>query len=207
MQFSLNIGLNVGDTLTHSERAVHEALAIAFPQARIIRSHIRRSIFNELTCCCVLVCPETKITSLPGRLDFLCTLLHQEAIAAKGNGQRFLCGPGAHKWNDGAFNEDAWLTAVPENNPHADGQAVLVTLSDSEHAGAGYVIGFHPFSANGEINGWFERTGDGTGGGLWLEIGPTSTLDLLDYDGTPCLPAAVLTVLRQAGINAGREFE
>ena len=120
MNFSLNIGLNVGDTLRHSEADTHAALTIAFPNAEILRSHIRRSIFGELTACVALTCPETTVENLPARLDFLCTHLEQEAIAAKANGQGFLCGPGALNWNGGQFNEEAWLKVVPENRPHAD---------------------------------------------------------------------------------------
>lgn len=119
--FHLNIGLNVGNTLTHSQADTHKAIAIAFPQGEIRRSYVRRSIFGELTVCCTIACPETTAENLPARLHFLCTLLDQEAIAAKLLGQGFLCGPGAHNWNGGVFNDEAWLVAAPENNPHADG--------------------------------------------------------------------------------------
>lgn len=207
MNFSLNIGLNVGDTLRHSEAAVHVALAIVFPNAQILRSHIRRSIFDELTACVALRCPETTVENLPGRLDFLCTHLEQEAIAAKANGQTFLCGPGALNWNGGIFNEKAWLKAVPENRPHADGEAVLIALSGTEHSVRGYTIGFHAFKAGGTIDGWFEHQGDGTGGGLWLGGEGDTTLSLLDYDGTFALPLPVLDFLRTAGVNADRSFE
>lgn len=207
MNFSLNIGLNVGDTLRHSEAAVHAALAIVFPNAAILRSHIRRSIFGELTACVTLRCAETTVENLPARLDFLCTHLEQEAIAAKANGQTFLCGPGALNWNGGAFNEEAWLAVVPENRPHADGEAVLVALSGTEHAVRGYTVGFHAFKVGGTIDGWFERDADGTGGGLWLGGEGDGTLSLLDYDGTCSLPAPVLDFLRTAGVNADRSFE
>lgn len=219
MNFSLNIGLNVGDTLRHSEAAVHAALAIVFPNAQILRSHIRRSIFGELTACVVLRCPETTVENLPGRLDFLCTHLEQEAVAAKANASVsrsaldggtstcFLCGPGALNWNGGAFNEEAWLKAVPENRPHADGEAVLIALSGTEHSVRGYTIGFHAFRAGGTIEGWFERQSDGTGGGLWLGGEGDGTLSLLDYDGTYALPLPVLDFLRTAGVNADRSFE
>lgn len=207
MNFSLNIGLNVGDTLRHSEAAVHAALAIVFPNAQILRSHIRRSIFGELTACVTLRCPETTVENLPGRLDFLCTHLEQEAIAAKAYGHEFLCGPGALNWNGGAFNEEAWLKAVPENRPHADGEAVLVALSGTEHSVRGYTIGFHAFRAGGLIDGWFEHQGDGTEGGLWLGGEGDGTLSLLDYDGTYALPLPVLDFLRTAGVNADRSFE
>ena len=207
MNFSLNIGLNVGDTLRHSEAAVHVALAIVFPNAQILRSYIRRSIFDELTACVALRCPETTAENLPGRLDFLCTHLEQEAIAAKLLGQGFLCGPGALNWNGGLFNEEAWLKAVPENRPHADGEAVAVALSGTEHSFRGYTIGFHAFNADGTIDGWFERDTDGTGGGLWLGGEGDTTLSLLDYDGTYALPLPVLDFLRTAGVNADRSFE
>ena len=206
MNFSLNIGLNVGNTLTHSEADTHAAIAIVFPQASILRSHVRRSIFGELTACVTLRCPETNLDNLPGRLDFLCTHLAQEAIAAKANGQGFLCGPGAANWNEGRFNEEAWLAAVPENNPHKDGEAVLAALAGTEHAFRAYTVAFHGFK-NGGLQGSFERDSDGTGGGLWLQIGEDKTLDLIDYDGTFSLPLPVLNLLRICGVNADRSFE
>ena len=207
MQFSLNIGLNVGDILTHSEHAVHAALAIVFPNAEILRSHVRRSIFGELTACVALRCPETTTANLPARLHFLCAHLEQEAIAARANGQDFLCGPGALKWNGGAFNEEAWLKAVPENRPHADGEAVLVALSGTEHSFRDYTIGFHAFKAGGTIEGWFEHQGNGTGGGLWFERNDADQLELIDCDGTYALPLPVLDFLRTALVNADRSFE
>lgn len=131
MNLTLNIGLNVGSTLTHSEAGVHAALAIAFPNGNITCSHIRRSIYGELTACVALACPETTLANLPARLEYLCTLLQQEAIAAKANGHEFLCGPGAANWNNGEFNDDAWLAVVAENNPHTDGEAVAAALAST----------------------------------------------------------------------------
>jgi len=205
MNFSLNIGLNVGSTLTHSEAAVHAILAIVFPNARITRSHIRRSTFGELTCCVALQCPETTVTNLPARLDYLATLLQQEAIAAKANGHTFLCGPGAANWNGGIFDEEAWLPVVAENNPHADGEAVAIALAGTEHDFRGYTVGFHPDNfAN--LKGWFERNSDGTGGELLFTI-EDGLLTLIDYDGVYSLPLPVLDLLRQSGVNADRSFE
>ena len=207
MNFSLNIGLNVGDTLRHSEHAVHAALAIVFPNAAITRSRIRRSIFGELTACVALRCPETTVENLPAHLDFLCAHLGQEAIAAKANGQGFLCGPGAANWNGGVFNEEAWLNAVPENNPHADGEAVLVKLRGTEQDDGIYTVGFHKANTVISLRGWFERNSDGCGGQLILALDSEGKLALIDYDGVACLPPAVLESLRLAGADADRSFE
>ena len=202
MNFSLNIGLNVGDTLRHSEHAVHAALAIVFPNAEILRSHVRRSIFCELTACVALRCPETTTANLPARLHFLCTHLEQEAIAAKANGQDFLCGPGALNWNGGAFNEEAWLAVVPENNPVQCDDA-LWALRPAVTQREGWTIAMH----EAQLSGWFERDTDGTGGGLWFERNDADQLELIGYDGTYALPLPVLDFLRTAGVDADRSFE
>lgn len=207
--FHLNIGLNVGNTLTHSQADTHKAIAIAFPQGEIRRSYVRRSIFGELTVCCTIACPETTAENLPARLHFLCTLLDQEAIAAKLRGQGFLCGPGAHNWNEGLFNDEAWLVAAPENNPHADGEAVIATLAGTESTGRGvYTVGFHKANTVISLRGWFEREIDGTGGGqLILALDSEGKLALIDYDGVARLPRTVLEFLRLAGVDADRSFE
>lgn len=207
MQFSLNLGLNVGAVLTHSQADAHKAIAIAFPQGEIRRSYVRRSIFGELTVCCTIACPETTVANLPARLHFLCALLDQEAIAAKLLGQGFLCGPGAHNWNGGVFNDEAWLVAAPENNPHADGEAVLVKLRGTEQDDGIYTVGFHKANTVISLRGWFERNSDGYGGQLILALDSEGKLALIDYDGVACLPCAVLEFLRLAGADADRSFE
>jgi len=86
--------------------------------------------------------------------------------------------------------------------------AVAATLARTTHCINGWTIGFHHIQGS-TLGGWFERDSSGAGGNLVLELdnGPGNTLQLVDYDGVVCLPGAVLTFLRQAGVDADSSFE
>lgn len=56
--------------------------------------------------------------------------------------------------------------------------------------------------------GYFEhnKLGDERGGELWFEAGPGCKLELIDYDGTACLPKRVADILRRAGYVVSPDF-
>jgi len=205
---SFNIGLNVGPLLTHCEADIHNALLATFPNSPIIASYVRRSGIGELTCCVTISCADLLARDRHDAIYALALLLRQDAIAAKHNGTNLLIGPKASDWNNGEFNEDYWLSVVPDNRPNPDGLAVAATLGATTHSTADWAVSFYRQHGS-TLDGWFERNSDGEGGGLWLALdnGPDNTLQLIDYDGVTCLPAAVLTLLRQAGVDADSTFE
>jgi hypothetical protein len=55
--------------------------------------------------------------------------------------------------------------------------------------------------------GWFENAQTGSGGGLWFEVNAEGKRELIDADGTYCLPASVARQLRAAGLIVSENFE
>ena len=70
---------------------------------------------------------------------------------------------------------------------------------------------WHVFVDVKQLAGYFERMSDGTGGNLLFERvsvpGLAEAVELIDYDGTPCLPQEVTAALRDAGFSVGEEFD
>ena len=205
MQVQLNIGLNVGQTLTHS---LHDVLATLPPVWVVKAAHVRRHpVTGELTACIIVSVPAAVDTvGFDLAITHICGLLSQEAIACKLSGIGYVFGPEAAKW--GAFNPDMWLSVVPENQPALDGEAVAWEVSGREYDAGAYTVWFNAHN----LTAYFEHKvfGDAQGGGLWFGLdtekgfGP---LELLDYDGMSVLPRAVLALLRTLRIDAGRDYE
>lgn len=75
----------------------------------------------------------------------------------------------------------------------------------------------HPWGNNPErgtvgidpaaLYGYFERKDGSEGGGLWFERTEAGGLELADYDGTACLPMAIITALRAHGVTVTPDFE
>lgn len=57
------------------------------------------------------------------------------------------------------------------------------------------------------LYGYFERKDGSEGGGLWFERTEAGNLELSDYDGTACLPMAIITALRAHGVTVTPDFE
>ena len=221
----LNVGLNVGNTLTHTSKKVLDLLPTNWAN---VECFLRRSSCNELTACISANVPVTlDVTDLRTVCDFLCCHLNQQAIAARhlshaAGWVNVLEGPQKHLWNNGEFNYNEWLQPVAENNPLADGEAVLYALIDTTRIvekinfdgsrTRRWEIGFQPKAVHASlpedapIRGWFENLHNGNGGELLFNWND-GKLELIDYDGVPALPVSVLSFLRAAGIDADRTFE
>ena len=205
MQVQLNVGLNVGNTLTHSLRDVLDTLP---PVWAVKAAHVRRHpVTGELTACIKASVPgELDPTGLDLVVTHICGQLAQEAIACKLAGIGHVFGPLAANW--GAFNADLWLAVVPENRPSLDGEAVAYEVAGRSYDAGAYTVTFHA----GELRGSFEHNveGDTLGGGLWFDLSRNDAycpLELVDYDGLSFLPLPVLSLLRSLGIDAGRDYE
>lgn len=57
------------------------------------------------------------------------------------------------------------------------------------------------------LYGYFERKDGGEGGGLWFGRTKAGGLELSDYDGTACLPMAIIKALRAKGVTVTADFE
>lgn len=57
------------------------------------------------------------------------------------------------------------------------------------------------------LYGYFERKDGSEGGGLWFDRTEAGALELSDYDGTACLPLAVIAALRSHGVTVAADFE
>jgi hypothetical protein len=78
-----------------------------------------------------------------------------------------------------------------------------------------FTITLHPYGPEAGVTGidptalygYFERKDGSEGGGLWFERTEAGGLELSDYDGTACLPAAVTKALRAHGVTVTADFE
>lgn len=57
------------------------------------------------------------------------------------------------------------------------------------------------------LYGYWERTNGEEGGGLWFERSECGTLELVDYDGTSCLPQSIVDKLRENGYEVDESFD
>ena len=197
---TLNIGQLVGAAHIHTLATDLAATAIAFPEFSVVRSYTRIAESGEPTSCIRLSGDCDLTGKLADRLFFLCTLTAQEAIATgTGFDEGIIAGPKAKAW--GAFNPDLFLEALPDNRPVPARDALWTLRSGRQHRD-GWTLGTHE-----DLSGYFERDSDGAGGGLWFERNDAGQLALIDYDGVTCLPIAILTLLRDIGVQVDRDFE
>lgn len=80
-----------------------------------------------------------------------------------------------------------------------------------------FTIKLHPWGQapnNGVIEidpaaryGYFERKDGSEGGGLWFDKTEAGGLELVDFDGLPCLPSFVARALRAHGVTVDADFE
>lgn len=195
---TLNIGQLVGAAHIHTLETDLAAVAIAFPDFRVVRSFTRIAESGEPTSCIQL---KGDGCDLAARLHYLCSLTSQEAIAAStGWEEGIIAGPNAAAW--GSFNPDLFLEALPDNADVTCDDA-LWNLRHAVISTAGWTLGTHDET----LSGWFERDSDGTGGNLRFERNDDDRLALIDYDGTFALPPAVVIALREAGVQLDRTFE
>lgn len=196
--FTLNIGQLVGAAHIHTLETDLAAVAIAFPDFRIVRSYTRIAESGEPTSCIKL---KGDGCDLAARLHYLCSLTSQEAIAAStGFEEGIIAGPNAAAW--GSFNPDLFLAAFPDNADVTWDDA-LGNLRHADISTSGWTIG----TSICQLSGWFERDDDGTGGNLLYERNDADRLALIDYDGAFALPPAVVIALREAGVQLDRSFE
>ena len=195
---TLNIGQLVGAAHIHTLETDLAAVAIAFPDFRVVRSFTRIAESGEPTSCIQL---KGDGCDLAARLHYLCSLTSQEAIAAStGWEEGIIAGPNAAAW--GSFNPDLFLEALPDNRP-VPARDALWTLRSGRQYRDGWTLGTHDET----LSGWFERDSDGTGGNLLYERNEADQLELIDYDGAFALPPAVVIALREAGVQLDRTFE
>lgn len=197
---TLNIGQLVGAAHIHTLETDLAAVAIAFPEFSVVRSFTRIAESGEPTSCIQLKGDCDLTGKLEARLFFLCTLTSQEAIPARCDDVELLAGPNAAAWGD--FNPDLFLEALPDNRP-VPARDALWTLRSGRQYRDGWTLGTHDET----LSGWFERDADGTGGNLLYERNEADQLELIDYDGVFALPVAILTLLRDIGVQADRSFE
>ena len=57
------------------------------------------------------------------------------------------------------------------------------------------------------LYGYWEHRNGCEGGGLWFDRNDGGGLELRDFDGWYTLPQAVVTALRGAGIEVGKEYD
>lgn len=194
---TLNIGQLVGAAHIHTLATDLAAVAIAFPEFSVVRSYTRIAASGEPTSCIQL---KGDGCDLAARLHYLCSLTSQEAIPARCDDVELLAGPNAAAWGD--FNPDLFLEALPDNRP-VPARDALWTLRSGRQYRDGWTLGTHDET----LSGWFERDADGTGGNLLYERNEADQLELIDYDGVFALPVAILTLLRDIGVQADRSFE
>ena len=197
----LNIGQNVGTEHLHTLESDLAAVAIVFPEFQVSRAYTRIADSGEHTSCIRLTGTKDVTPAIAGLIDYLCTLTQQEAIPCILDGAEGMFGPNAAAW--GAFNADLWLAPVCDNIPTQCDDALHTLRHAALLADGIWQVVMH----NNTLTGWFERTTDGTGGGLWFERNEADQLELIDYDGVFQLPAGVLIALRTAGVQADRSFE
>ena len=105
----LNIGLNVGDTPTHSAASCIAALLKVQPDAIQIEARETQRGTGEEAALIRYTIPAAGNTqgAIVAAIDKLSRALDQDCIAAKVQGHGLLIGPNAADWG-GAFNADYW---------------------------------------------------------------------------------------------------
>ena len=101
----LNIGLNVGDTPTHSAASIIAALLKVQPDLIMVEARETERGTGEEAALIRYTVPAAGNTQ--GAIDKLSRALEQDCIAAKVQGHGLLIGPNAADWG-GAFNPDYW---------------------------------------------------------------------------------------------------
>lgn len=209
---SLNIGLAVGNVTTATETldpltALH-AICDHLPATQVKEWHIRvHPLTGELTLVVRLATRIAGPNTLAPCIHDLCLACRQDCISGKLAVQgeeihEFLTGPKAADYG-GAFDPTYWLPVTCDNAP----QSSSVTLANlfADRTLAGWTLGR---VENEPMVLWFEHSSgvEGRGGNCYLEF-TGSQVELVDADGTAELPKPVITMLRQAGVMVGTEFE
>ena len=207
----LNIGLNIGNEVGALQplTALH-AIGDHLPASQVKQWHVRiHPLTDEPT---LVVRISTRIAgpnTLAPCIHDLSVALSQDCIAGKLciSGEpihEFLTGPNTEPYGD-AFNPDYWLSITCDNNP----LPVADTLANlfEDRTLNGWTLGR---MENESMTLWFEHASgtEDKGGNCYLELSDDGTqVDLIDADGTYCLPLAVVTMLRQAGVFVDSTFE
>ena len=208
---SLNIGLAVGNVETATETldpltALH-AIGDHLPATQVKEWYVRvHPITGELTLVVRLATRIAGPNTLAPCIHDLCLALRQDCISGKlavrgEEACEFLTGPKAADYG-GAFDATYWLPVTCDNAPQPL-NTVLANLY-AERTMAGWTLGTARRDSEPMVL-WFEHD-NGTGGNCYLEF-TGSQVYLVDADGTVELPKPVITMLRQAGVMVGTEFE
>ena len=208
---SLNIGLSVGNVETATETldpltALH-AIGDHLPATQVKEWYVRvHPITGELTLVVRLATRIAGPNTLAPCIHDLCLALRQDCISGKlavrgEEACEFLTGPKAADYG-GAFDATYWLPVTCDNAPQPL-NTVLANLY-AERTMAGWTLGTARRDSEPMVL-WFEHD-NGTGGNCYLEF-TGSQVYLVDADGTVELPKPVITMLRQAGVMVGTEFE
>jgi hypothetical protein len=206
---SLNIGLAVGNVETATETidpltALH-AIGDHLPATQVKEWYVRvHPLTGELTLVVRLATRIAGPNTLAPCIHDLCLALRQDCISGKlavaGEAiHEFLTGPKAAEYSGGAFDPTYWLPVTCDNAPQPL-NTVLANLY-ADRTLAGWTLGR---MESEPMVLWFEHITDS--GNCYLDYTDLG-LELIDADGTAELPKPVLTMLRQAGVFVGPEFE
>jgi hypothetical protein len=210
----LNIGLAVGHIESATEQldplTVLHAIGDHIPATQVKEWHVRvHPLTGEKTLVIRLVTAINGPYTLEPCIYDLCKATRQDCIAGKlltvvdGTpcNHEFLTGPKAAEYG-GAFDPTYWLDVTCDNAPKPAAETLANLMT--EHTFGNWKLTGFVNDGDGDFV-CFEHE-SGRSGNAYLEIADEG-VTLADYDGTVALPLAVITMLRQVGVEVDREFE
>lgn len=207
----LNIGLAVGHIESATEQldplTVLHAIGDHIPATQVKEWHVRvHPLTGEKTLVIRLVTAINGPYTLEPCIYDLSMACRQDCVAGKlfvrdQHVSEFLIGPKAAEYG-GAFDPTYWLDVTCDNAPKPAAET-LANLRAELTMGNWKLTGFVN-DGDGDFV-CFEHE-SGRSGNAYLEIADKG-VTLADYDGTVALPLAVITMLRQAGVDVDRDLE
>jgi len=211
----LNIGLAIG----HIESAIEHldpltalhAIGDHLPSTQVKEWYVRvHPLTGEKTLVVRLATAIAGPNTLEPCVYDLCKATRQDCIAGKlltfsqgiRTTHKFLTGPKAAKYG-GKFDPTYWLKVTCDNAPKPAAETLANLVGErtlGEWKLTGFVQGSRDVVCFEHVAGNNVRSGN-----AYLEI--SEGVSLADYDGTLTLPLAVITLLRQVGVEVDREFE
>jgi hypothetical protein len=209
----LNIGLAVGHIESATEQldplTVLHAIGDHLPATQVKEWYVRvHPLTGEKTLVVGMATAIAGPYTLEPCVYDLCLATRQDCIAGKlftlidgiPCDHEFLTGPKAAEYG-GKFDPTYWLRVTCDNAPKPAAET-LANLAVELTMGNWELMGFVEGSPDVVC---FEHE-SGRSGNAYLEIADEG-VTLADYDGTVALPLAVITMLRQVGVEVDREFE